>query len=178
MQDLQTRGMALQARRESILDQLGRLDVVAPNAGKIKGFNIVTTGAVIEAGAPILEIVPLDSGFRIHARISPMDVDVVHPGMRAEIRLPAVDGSRHFPVFHANLADVSADAYVTPQQTDAYYKAVLALHADADRVLHDERVHLLPGMPVDVYIRTGERTLLDYLTRPFQDLMARALNEA
>jgi HlyD family type I secretion membrane fusion protein len=178
LRDLQTRGLALQARRESILDQQGRLDVVAPNAGKIKGFSIVTTGAVIEAGAPILEIVPLDSGFRIHARISPMDVDVVHPGMRAEIRLPAVDGSRHFPVFHADLADVSADAYMTPQQDDAYYKAVLALHDDADRVLRDEDVHLLPGMPVDVYIKTGERTLLDYLARPFQDMMARALNEA
>jgi HlyD family type I secretion membrane fusion protein len=178
LRDLQTRGLALQARRESILDQQARLDVVAPNGGKIKGFSIVTSGAVIEAGAPILEIVPLDSGLRIHARISPMDVDVVHPGMRAEIRLPAVDGSRHFPVLHANLADVSADAYVTPQQDDAYYKAVLALHADADRVLRDERVQLLPGMPVDVYIKTGERTLLDYLTRPFQDLMARALNEA
>ena len=178
LRDLQTRGMALRARLESIVDQLGRLDLVAPNAGKIKGFSIVTTGAVIEAGAQILEIVPLDSGFRIHARISPMDVDAVHPGMRAEIRLPAVDGSRHFPVIHAVLADVSADAYVMPQQTDAYYKAVLSLHADADRVLREERVQLLPGMPVDVYIKTGERTLLDYLTRPFQDLMARALNEA
>lgn len=178
MRDLQAQLIVLDANRRAVLDKLSRIEIAAPSSGKIKGFNIVTAGAVIRAGEAIMEIVSVETSYRIHARVSPMDVDALHPGMQAEVRMPTFDGSRNFPVIYADLEDVSADAYTNEAEDISYYKATLALERDGLGVLADEGAQLIPGMPVEVFLRTGERTFFDYLTRPLQDLVARALNEA
>lgn len=178
LRDLQAELISLEARRQVISGKLARVEITAPAAGKIKGLDIVTTGAVISAGEPVMEIVPPEPGYRIHARVSPMDVDALHPGMQAEVRLPAFDGARDFPVIYAGLEDVSADAFTGDSQELAYHKATLALRHEGLDVLDSEGGRLIPGMPVEVYVKTGERTFLDYLARPMQDLLARALNEA
>lgn len=178
LRNLQAKLISLQAARRAIEEKLARIEIRAPAAGTIKGFDIATTGTVIDAGQPIMEIVPVESRYRIQARISPMDVDALHPGMQAEVRLAAIDGARHFPVIYADLQSVSADAYSDERRDSDYYKAVLEMRSEALQVLAAEQARLIPGMPVDLYIKTGERTLLDYLTRPIQDLFARALNEA
>jgi len=178
LRDLQARLITLQGRHQAVIEKLSRVEITAPASGKIKGFDIVTRGAVIRAGAAIMEIVPLEPSYRIHARVSPMDVDALHPGMQAEVRLPAFDGARNFPVIYAGLEDVSADAYSDEARDLAYYKATLTLKPGGLAVLEDEGAQLMPGMPVEVYVKTGERTFFDYLTRPMQDLVARALNEA
>ena len=178
LRDLQAQLIGLEARRQAVSEKLSRITITAPAAGKIKGFRIVTAGEVIPAGAPIMEIVPLEPHYRIHARISPMDVDVLHPGIQAEVRLSAIDGAGNFPVIYADLENLSADAFTDEARDAAYYMATLVLDRAGLDVLADEDVHLMPGMPVDVFIKTGERTFFDYLTRPLQDLLARALNEA
>jgi len=170
--------MLLEANRETVQDKLSRVEITAPASGRIKGFDIVTPGAVIRAGEAIMEIVPAEASFRIHARVSPMDVDALHPGMQAEVRLPAIDGARNFPVIYAGLEAVSADAFDGDPGGTAHYRVTLALSPEGLRVLADEGARLVPGMPVEVYVKTGERTFLDYLTRPLQDVVARALNEA
>lgn len=178
LREMQAKLISLKAARQAVTDKLARIEITAPATGTIKGFDIVTTGAVVNAGDPILQIVPADSQYRIQARISPMDVDVLHPGMHAEVRLAGIDGANNFPVIYAELESVSADAYTDNHRDESYYKALFSMPEEAMSVLTEEGARLIPGMPTDLYIETGERTLLDYLTRPLQDLFARALNEA
>ncbi len=178
LRDLQTRIIDLRTAERSARDKISRVEIRAPVSGKIKGFDIVTLGAVIKAGQSIMEIVPLDQTFKILAQVSPVDVDVLYPGLKAEVRLPVFD-DRDFPVIYADLQDVSADTYTgEPGGGSPYYKATLVVGSEGMAVLAKERANLVSGMPVDVYIQTGERTFLNYLTRPFQNMLARALNEA
>jgi len=175
---LEERRIELQSQHSTINDKLSRIDILAPVGGKIKGFNVVTTGAVIKAGEQVMEIVPRESVFTIHARISPMDIDVLYPGLKAEVRIPVFDGSRYFPSLYSELKDVSADVYVEDRSEKAYYKATLTIDDETMDTLRKEKLQLISGMPVEVVIKTGERTLFDYLAKPLRDMMVRAFNEA
>ena len=125
-----------------------------------------------------MEIVPHESSFTIHARVSPMDIDSLYPGLKAEVRIPAFDGSRYFPSLYSDLKDVSADVFAEDRSEEVYYKATLDIDGDSMEILHDQKLQLVSGMPVEVVIKTGERTLLDYLVKPLRDMVARAFNEA
>ncbi len=176
--ELEERRMELQSQQSALKEKLSRIDIRAPVSGKIKGFNVVTTGAVINAGAPIMEIVPRESSFTIHARISPMDIDALYPGLKAEVRLPVFDSARNFPSLYSVLKDVSSDVYVEERSDDAYYKATLTIDDETMTTLSNENLQLVSGMPVEVVIKTGERTLFDYLVKPLRDMVVRAFNEA
>ncbi len=176
--ELEERRIELQSQQSTIQEKLSRIDIRAPVEGKIKGFNVVTTGAVIRAGDSIMEIVPRESSFTIHARVSPMDIDALYPGLKAEVRIPVFDGSRYFPTLYSELTDVSSDVYVEQQSDNAYYKATLTINDETMATLHKEKLQLISGMPVEVVIKTGERTLFDYLTKPLRDMVVKAFNEA
>ncbi len=176
--ELEASRIDLQSQHNTLIEKLSRIEVRAPVAGKIKGFNVVTTGAVIKAGEPIMEIVPHESSFTIHARVSPMDIDSLYPGLKAEVRIPAFDGSRYFPSLYSDLKDVSADVFAEDRSEEVYYKATLAIDGGSMDILKDKNLQLVSGMPVEVVIKTGERTLLDYLVKPLRDMVARAFNEA
>jgi epimerase transport system membrane fusion protein len=176
--ELEERGLELRSQQSAISEKLSRIDIRAPVSGKIKGFNVVTTGAVIKAGEPIMEIVPRESLFTIHARVSPMDVDALYPGLKAEVRIPVFDGAKYFPTLYSELKDVSADVYVEEKSDSAYYKATLTIDEETMDALRKEKLQLISGMPVEVVIKTGERTLFDYLSKPLRDMVVRAFNEA
>jgi epimerase transport system membrane fusion protein len=176
--ELEASRIDLESQHSALKDKLSRIELRAPVAGKIKGFNVVTTGAVIKAGEPIMEIVPHESSFTIHARVSPMDIDSLYPGLKAEVRIPAFDGSQYFPSLYSDLKDVSADVFAEERSEEVYYKATLAMDGGSMEVLRNQKLQLVSGMPVEVVIKTGERTLLDYLIKPLRDMAARAFNEA
>ncbi len=176
--ELEERRLELRSQQNAINDKLSRIDIRAPVSGKIKGFNVVTTGAVIKAGEPIMEIVPRESLFTIHARVSPMDIDALYPGLKAEVRIPVFDGAKYFPTLYSELKDLSADVYVEDKSDNAYYKATLTMDEETMDALRREKHQLISGMPVEVVIKTGEHTLFDYLTKPLRDLVVRAFNEA
>jgi epimerase transport system membrane fusion protein len=176
--ELEERLIELQSQQSSIKEKLSRVDICAPVGGKIKGFNVVTAGAVIGAGEAIMEIVPRESVFTIHARVSPMDIDALYPGLKAEVRIPVFEGAKHFPTLYSELKDVSSDVYVEEKSDSAYYKAILKIDSDSMDTLSSENLQLISGMPVEIVIKTGERTLFDYLSKPLQDMVVRAFNEA
>jgi epimerase transport system membrane fusion protein len=176
--EFEERRIELQSQQSTINDKLSRIDIRAPVAGKIKGFNVVTTGAVIRAGDPVMEIVPREAVFTIHARVSPMDIDALYPGLKAEVRIPVFDGAKFFPTLFSELKDVSSDVYVEDKSDDAYYKATLTIDEETMAALRKEKLQLISGMPVEVVIKTGERTLFDYLSKPLRDMVVRAFNEA
>ncbi len=98
--------------------------------------------------------------------------------MNAEVRFPVFDGSQRFPSLFADLVDVSTDVYRDEGGEEGYYKASLIMDRASLERLDAEGLKLISGMPVDVIIKTGERTLVDYLLRPLSDMLARAFNEA
>ena len=178
LRDLQAELTALNSRRGVVMEKLARVEMTAPMAGRITGFDTVTTGAVIGAGAPIMEIVPPEPGYRVHARVSPTDVDELHPGMPAEVRLPAFNGARELPVIYAGLDDTSAGPFDSAPRDLTYHDATFALRRDGLDALNAEGVRLTPDMPVEVHITSDQRSFLDFLMRSTQDLMAGVLDEA
>lgn len=156
-------------------DVLSRTIVTAPVSGRVTNLNYRTLGGVIQAGAPILDIVPEDEPLVIEARLSPVDIDSVHPGQMAQVHLPALP-QRGLPKIEGEVIDVSADA-LTDETTGAPYFRVRVRVPLETLARYEIDGDLTPGMPAEVVVVTGERTLLDYITRPIRDSMRRALKE-
>lgn len=172
---IQAELMDLTQQLEAGRDILSRTIVTAPVSGRVTNLNYRTLGGVIQAGAPILDIVPEDEPLVIEARLSLVDVDSVHPGQLAQVHLPALP-QRGLPTIEGEVIDVSADA-ITDEATGASFYRVrvrVPLETLARYQLDGE---LTPGMPAEVVVVTGERTLLDYITQPIRDSMRRALKE-
>jgi HlyD family type I secretion membrane fusion protein len=151
-------------------DVLRRTEVIAPVSGTVVDLRLFTTGGVIGPGDPILDLVPSEEALLVEAYVDPNDIDVVHPGLSAQVRLTAFN-YRTTPTFSGIVHQVSADRLTNEQTGQAYYLARVALDEEAS---HSE---LYPGMPAEVMIVTGERTMLEYLLKPITATLHRALRE-
>jgi HlyD family type I secretion membrane fusion protein len=129
---------------------------------------------VIGPGAPILDIVPQGDRFIIEARVNPLDIDVVETGLPAQVRLTAFK-QRRTPTVQGRVVQVSANRISDEPTGAAYFKADVEIDlAELGRL---EGVSLYPGMPAEVLIITGKRTLADYLLAPVTDSFVRAFRE-
>jgi HlyD family type I secretion membrane fusion protein len=156
-------------------DRMERTSVVAPTGGKVQSLRVTTKGAVVRPGEILMEIVPLDDNLLIDARISPVDVDNVHPGLETEIRFSAFK-SKLATIVLGEVQSISNDV-VTPEDSNAppYYLA--RIHVDEDKLPEDFRGKLTAGMPADVVVLTGERSVLHYLISPLTDAISKSLRE-
>lgn len=177
MSGLQAKQVQLKAQQSAIEDKLSRLLLVSPVNGRVNDFDLVTKGAVVGAGQLIMDVVPAEQAFKIVAEVSPNDIDVLGAGQTAEVRFSLFENARYFPVITAEVIDVSADTLKNEQNGNAYYKTTLLINDEGLQALHKEGEALVAGMPVEVFVKTGQRTLLDYLIEPFTDIAARAFNE-
>ena len=141
--------------------------VTAPVNGTVVNLKFKTEGGVIQHGEPILDIVPSDEPLLIDARVLPTDIDVVHVGLPAVIHLTAFT-SRNLPRIEGKVEYVSADRLVDEKSGQSYYLARVAVdRGELDRL--GPQYKLVPGMPAEVLIVTGERTMFQYLFQPFLD---------
>ncbi len=169
------RDLADARERQRVADgMLRRAEVRAPRSGRVVNRRIHTVGAVVRPGETMMEIVPEDDLLVVSARLSPMDITHVHPALPAEVRLPAFK-SRTTPVAIGEVRSVSADALVDDATRQPYYAMQVSVKAASFPQATRER--LVPGMPADVIIATGERTVLDYLTQPLGDALRRGMRE-
>jgi len=168
----------LQAEHMSIVDKLSRIEIKAPVNGKVKGMDVTTIGEILKPGQEIMQIVPTGQDFVIHAQILPMEIDVLKIGQTAEIRLSVFDVTKKLPTLYSTLRDISNDVYQASPDQPAYYKASLTVDAGSMTLLQEHNQVIISGMPVEVIIQTGKRTVLDYFLKPFNDMLARAFNEA
>jgi HlyD family secretion protein len=157
-------------------DVLARTLIKAPSAGTVVELRFHTAGGVIRPGEPVLDIVPDDEELLVDARVSPLDIDVVAPGLPAQIILPAFK-QRHLPRIEGRVRRVSADAIVDPHSGERYFAARIEVDPTQLAAL-EPPVALAPGMPAEVYITIAERTMLDYLLQPVFDSLRRAFREA
>lgn len=147
-------------------DVLQRIEIISPINGIVQDLHYHTAGGVVTPGAEIMDIVPAQDKRVIEAKVSPQDIDVVHVGLPARVRLSAYK-TRQTPDLAGELIHVSADRSVNERTGEVYYKARVAIdQASLDKL---KNVELYPGMPADVMIVTGERTLFSYLISPITD---------
>lgn len=154
-------------------DKLDRSVVKAPADGMVLGLAVHNENSVIPAGRPILEIVPQDAELIIDAQVSPMDIDRVVVGLQAEVRFSAFKQAKT-PKMTGKVIQLSADR-LTDERGNAYYLARVELTPESQKDLGD--LQLLPGMPAEVLINTGERTLFEYLAQPVTNFFARSFIE-
>lgn len=161
-------------RMLAIRDKVVRIDIKAPVAGRVMGLAVHTLGGVILPGHPILEIVPQQEELVIEAQVTPLDIDRVNIGLVAEVRFSAFKQAIT-PVIEGKLINLSADRLIEEKTGTPYYLAQIELTPDSYQKM--QHLELLPGMPVEVLIKTGERTVFEYLTKPISNAFARAFIE-
>jgi HlyD family type I secretion membrane fusion protein len=156
-------------------DRMLRTAILAPTTGKVQNLAVTTRGSVIRSGEILMEIVPSDETLLIDAKISPVDVDNVRPGLETEVRFSAFK-AKLIKIVLGEVLSISADVVTSENSNEPPY--FLARIMVPDENLTDEiREGLTAGMPADVVILTGERTVLQYITSPLTDAISKSLRE-
>lgn len=166
----------LEERRIAAADGLERTFIRASIAGRVLGLSVHTIGGVIAPGEPLMEIVPEATNLQVSARISPQDVDKVQSGQATLVRFSAF-GSRRTPETQGNVKTISADAIIDETTGAPYYLVIVELppSEQLQQILRGNL--LLPGMPVETFIKTGKRPAISYLLKPLLDSFARSMRE-
>jgi epimerase transport system membrane fusion protein len=174
LREAQDRSSGLKERIRALEDTLTRTRIVAPVAGTVVGLALHTVGGVVPAGGRLLDLVPAGVDLVVEAQVQPGDISRVYAGLPAHVRFTALK-SRTTPVVDGVVETVSADRITDPAAHLSYFLARVRVSREALGVLGGKP--LLPGMPAEVMIRTGERTLAEYLIKPLTDGFARAFRE-
>ena len=161
-------------RKIAAADQLKRTDIRAPQAGTVFQSAVHTVGGVVPAGEPMMMIVPDAEKLAVEARVNPQDVDKVQVSQAAVLRFTAFD-TRTTPEIFGNVTRVSADTTTDQRTGQSYYTIRIAL--ERDQMARLGNVRLVPGMPVDAFVQTGERTVISYLMKPLSDQIVKAFRE-
>lgn len=164
----------LNERRIAAEDQLRRIDILAPQDGRVFQRIVHTVGGVIQAGEALMLIVPDADALTIDARIPPQQIDQVHLGQRALLRFAAFN-QRTTPELDGEVTHVSADVTQDEKRGEAFYAVRIRIRdGELSRL---EGLKLVPGMPVEAFIQTDSRTVMSYLVKPLQDQIVRAFRE-
>jgi epimerase transport system membrane fusion protein len=164
----------LYERIRALEDQVRRTSIRSPIAGEVVGLTVTTIGEVVAPGESLLQVVPGAAELIVEAQVNPIDIDRVNKGQAANIRFTSFK-SQTTPVIEGKLFSLSADAITEPNSAYSYYLARVEIPAEERARL--EGAELVPGMPVEVLINTGSRTLLQYLTQPVRNALARSMIE-
>jgi epimerase transport system membrane fusion protein len=166
----------LHEKLQSLRYTVERTLIKAPDAGMVLELAVHTIGAVIPPGGKILDIMPQNEKLLVEAKLSPLDIDRVHIGQLAEVRFSAFK-SRTTPKIQGKLVAISADRLVDKEDRTSYYLARVEITTAGLQDLANQQLALVPGMPAEVLINTGERTLFEYLVDPLSNTVARAFIE-
>lgn len=155
-------------------DVATRREIVAPEDGTILGSRFFNLGAVIRPGEPVMELVPAEDRLVADVQLSPNDIDVVYPGLQAEVRLPAFK-QRLVPFLHGHVTYVASDVTTDERTRASHYRVQIVI--DQEQLARLENVALRAGMPVEAQIQTGSRSFFRYMMQPVLDSFHRAFRE-
>jgi len=175
LRSVQSQVFDLQERRTAAADERRRIDIIAPVSGQVLGLSAFTVGGVIKSGEDILNIVPENDQLVIQARVTPDDRERVSVGQSAQVRLSGLS-RRSTPVLLGEVVTISGDRLTDRQSGEAYYEARVIIPEEQLGLLEDT-AELVPGMPAEVMIETGERSALGYILSPLTDSLDRAFKE-
>ena len=174
LRDLAFGEIELTERRQDLIETLARLEVRAPVDGVVYNSRVFALQSVVQPADPLMSIVPQDQPLIVRARVGSIDIDEVYVGQDVLLRFSAFD-QRQVPELNGRVARVSADVIRDEATGESYYEADITLAAGELERLGDNP--LVPGMPVEAYIRTRERSALAYLTEPLTAFFNRAFRE-
>jgi HlyD family secretion protein len=173
LREAQNQVFQLRERLRAAEDQLSRTEVKAPEDGVVTDLRIHTPGGVIGAGAPLMDLVPRQDRLIVTARIRPEDIDVVHPGLNADVHLLPYN-QRRVPRLKGIVTHVSADRLLDKRTEQPYYATKIRVQ---DLRIVDNDIRITPGMPAQVFITTGRGTVALYALRPLLDSFNSAFSE-
>jgi HlyD family type I secretion membrane fusion protein len=174
LRDLSVQEFELAARELSARERLSKMEVRAPVSGVIHGSRVFALQAVVTPADPMMFIIPQDQPLVVSARIEAIHIDQVHVGQEAALRFVAFD-QRNTPEIFGAVSRLSADAFTDEMTGVTYYQAELLPFPEELTKLQGQT--LLPGMPVEAFIKTAERSPLSYLVAPLAEYFYRAFRE-
>lgn len=176
LRDLQYRERELAEKRRALHERLSRMEITAPVSGVIYGLQVSTPRSVIRPADPVMYLVPQDRPLVIIAQVEPIHIDRLFVNQDVHLRFSSLD-QRQTPELFGHVVQISADAFQDEASRLRYYRAEIVLdEGEIDRL--PEGAALIPGMPVEAFIRTDDRTPLAYLLKPFTDYFAKAFRES
>lgn len=174
LRDFGYRELELVERRRALAERIDRLDIRAPVSGIVLGMQVTAPRSVLRPADPVLYLIPQDRPLVIASQVPPIHIDQVHPGQEVKLVFSAFS-ARTTPELNGRVAVVSADALTDQRSQMSYYRAEIVLEAGEIEKL--EGLTLIPGMPVEAFIRTEDRSPMTYLIKPFTDYFTRAFRE-
>ncbi|TFV36966.1 HlyD family type I secretion periplasmic adaptor subunit [Bradyrhizobium niftali] len=166
---------------KSAQDRVRRTDLKAPVHGIVNKLNVTTVGAVVQPGANVMDIVPLDDTLLVEGRIKPQDIAFIRPGQDAVVKISAYDSSVYGSL-KGKVERISADTIVddkgekTPERQESFYRVMV--RTEKNHLGTEQKpLPIIPGMVATVEVLTGEKSVLDYLVRPARTLRDEALRE-
>ncbi|MEQ6249258.1 HlyD family type I secretion periplasmic adaptor subunit [Sulfitobacter sp. HNIBRBA3233] len=176
LREIRYRELSLVEQRRALKAQIERLDIRAPVSGIVYSMQITTPRSVIQPAQPVMYLVPQDRPLVIAARVMPTNIDEISVGQEVKLMLSSLD-QRTTPELTGVVTLISADAIDDEATGVSYFRAEIILQAGQMERLPDGTV-LVPGMPVDAFIKTGDRTPLAYLVKPMADYFKRSWRES
>ncbi len=175
LKEVQVQLATLQEQARATGDVARRVELTAPLAGTITGLAVHTVGGVVQPGETLMYLVPSGDDLIVEARVSPQDIDIVHAGLLAQVRLTAYK-TRYLRAVEGKVLTVSADRFDDPTTNESYFVARIEIPASELKGLGED-IKLSSGMPAEVLIVTGSRTMLSYLVRPIRESFGHAFHD-
>jgi HlyD family type I secretion membrane fusion protein len=176
LREIRYRELSLVEQRRALLAQIDRLDIRAPVSGIVYSMQVTTPRSVIRAAEPLMFLVPQDRPLVIAAQVNPTNVDEISVGQEVNLRLSSLD-QRTTPELKGRVMLISADALTDEVTGGNYFRAEITLSPGETEKLPKGTI-LLPGMPVDAFIKTGDRSPLTYLLKPVTDYFVKSWRES
>ena len=159
----------------AVSEDMARIDIRAPADGQVVGLTVQSVGAIIQSGQKLMDIVPNNEMLLLEAKIAPHLIDRIHPGLLTDVRFSAFAHSPQL-VLEGKVDSISGDLLIEPQTNQPYYLARVSITPEGMKELGKSRL-LQPGMPAEVVVKTGERSMLTYLLHPLIKRLAGAMKE-
>lgn len=174
LSDIQRDASTLRSRLDGLQFDVLNTEIKSPTTGLVMGLAVHTIGGVVAAGTPMMEIVPRDEALKIEAQIPPHLIDKIRPGLPVDILFTAFD-QVSTPKIAGHLTEVSADVLLDPKTNAPFFKASIAVTPEGKLNLRQHEIRA--GMPAEIFIRSGERTPMNYLVKPLMDRVKRTMTE-
>ncbi len=174
LSDVQRDAEALKNRVAALDFELANVLVTAPVDGTVVGLSVFTRGAVVPSGFKLTELVPSDDALVVEGMLPVNLVDKVHAGLKVDLIFSAFNANTtpHIP---GAVAQVSADRTVEERTGQAFYKVRAAVAPEGLKMIANLQIR--PGMPVELFVKTGERTMMNYLMKPVFDRLRASMAE-
>jgi membrane fusion protein, epimerase transport system len=177
LRDVQTKLSDFKARVVAMREALGRTELKAPVGGRVVGLSVHTIGGVVPSGKPIMDIVPDGEHLVMSCRVDPTNIIYVHKDLEAVVNFPSFSHIKSVKDIAGKVIDISADTLYDEGSRTSYYEAKIELTKKGEEELVKNHLQLIPGMPVDAMIITGERTFFEYLMQPIKNMFTHGMRE-